>query len=110
MDYALIRGESLTRYGEEGALESDNPLVENAIRPSALGPKHGLLLGHLTAGERSAIIYTLLGSCRRHGINPFDYLKDLFTRLPAAKITETKQFSPADWAKAKAEEQIAQAA
>jgi hypothetical protein len=39
-------------------------------------------------------------SCRRHGLNPFDYLKDLFTRLPAAKITEIEQFTPAAWAKA----------
>jgi hypothetical protein len=53
-------------------------------------------------------IYTLLGSCRRQGINPFDYLKDLFTRLPAAKITEIKQFTPAAWAKAK-EKMVAQA-
>ena len=45
------------------------------------------------------MIYTLLGSCRRHGINPFDYLKDLFTRLPAAKITEIKEFTPAAWIK-----------
>jgi len=65
-------------------------------------------------GERSAVIYTLLGSCRRHGINPFEYLKDLFngrlktsTRLPLAKI---KEFMPAAWAKAKAGEKIAQAA
>ena len=42
------------------------------------------------------MIYTLLGSCRRHGINPFDYLKDLFTRLPAAKITHVSgQLKPA---------------
>lgn len=47
------------------------------------------------------MIYTLLGSCRRQGINPFDYLKDLFTRLPAAKITQIKQFTPAAWARAK---------
>lgn len=46
-------------------------------------------------------MYTLLGSCRRHGVNPFDYLKDLFTRLPAAKITQIKEFVPAAWAKAK---------
>ena len=39
--------------------------------------------GHPEAGERSAVIYTLLGSCRRQGINPFAYLKDLFTGLPA---------------------------
>ena len=52
------------------------------------------------------MIYTLLGSCRRHGINPFDYLKDLFTRLPSAKITQIKQFTPSEWAKAKAKEKL----
>jgi hypothetical protein len=60
--------------------------IENSIRPSAPG-KNWLFVGHPQAGERSAVIYTLLGSCRRQGLNPFDYLKDLFTRLPAAKIT-----------------------
>jgi len=59
-------------------------------------------VGHPDAGERSAVIYTLLGSCGRHGINPFDYLKDLFTRLPASRITEIKEFAPEAWAKAKA--------
>ena len=85
-------------------MEIDNNLIENAIRPSALGKKNWLFVGHPEAGERSAVIYTLLGSCRRHGINPFDYLKDLFTRLPAAKITQIKEFTPAAWAKAKAKE------
>ena len=61
----------------------------------------GCSLGHPEAGERSAVIYTLLGSCRRHGVNPFDYLKDLFTRLPSAKITQIKEFTPEEWAKAK---------
>ena len=76
--------------------------IKNAIRPSALGKKNWLFIGHPTAGERSAVIYTLLGSCRRQGINPFEYLKDLFTRLPAAKITQIEQFTPRAWAKAKA--------
>jgi hypothetical protein len=44
------------------------------------------------------VIYSLLGSCRRHEINPFEYLKDLFARLPAAKITEIKAFTPTGWA------------
>jgi hypothetical protein len=52
------------------------------------------------------VIYTLLGSCRRHGINPFEYLKDLFTRLPSAKITEIRRFTPAAWAKAQAKENV----
>ena len=66
----------------------------------SLGKKNFLFIGHPEAGERSVVIYTLLGSCRRHGVNPFDYLKDLFTRLPAAKITEIKEFTPAAWARA----------
>jgi transposase len=107
IDYALVRWESLTRYVADGALEIDNNLIENAIRPSALGKKNWLFIGHPTAGERSAILYTLLGSCRRHQINPFEYLKDLFARLPAAKITQIKEFTPAAWAKAKGK--IAQA-
>ena len=70
-------------------------------------PKNWLFVGHPEAGERSAVIYTLLGSCRRHGVNPFDYLKDLFTRLPAAKIKHINEFTPSAWAKAKAKEQSA---
>ena len=111
IDYALKRWEALTRFIEDGTLEIDNNLIENANRPSALGKKNWLFVGHPEAGERSAVIYTLLGSCRRHGINPFDYLKDLFTRLPAAKINQIKEFTPAAWAKAKAREKmVAQAA
>jgi hypothetical protein len=111
IDYALKRWEALTQFIADGNLEIDNNLIENAIRPSALGKKNFLFFGHPDAGERSAVIYTLLGSCRRHGINPFDYLKDLFTRLPAAKITQIKEFTPAAWTRASAKEKvIAQAA
>jgi transposase len=109
IDYALKRWEALTRFVEDGVLEIDNNLIENLIRPSAIGKKNWLFIGHPEAGERSAVIYTLLGSCRRHTINPFDYLKDLFTRLPAAKITQIKEFTPAAWAKAR-EKAVAQAA
>jgi len=99
IDYALKRWDALTRFVEDGVLEIDSNLIENSIRPSALGKRNWLFIGHPGAGERSAVIYTLLGSCRRHGINPFDYLKDLFTRLPAAKITQIRQFTPSQWAK-----------
>jgi len=109
IDYTLARWTALTRFVDDGRLEIDNNLIENAIRPSALGKKNWLFIGHPTAGERSAVIYTLLGSCRRQGINPFEYLKDLFTRLPAAKISEIEQFTPRAWAKAKSV-RLAQAA
>jgi transposase len=108
IDYTLKRWEALTRFIEDGVLEIDNNLIENAIRFSALGKKNWMFVGHPEAGERSAVIYTLLGSCRRHGVNPFNYLKDSFTRLPAAKITEINQFTPEAWSKAA--DKIAQAA
>jgi hypothetical protein len=106
IDYALKRWDALNRFVDDGVLEIDTNLLENLIRPSALGKRNWMFIGHPKAGERSAVIYTLLGSCRRHGINPFDYLKDLFTRLPAAKITEIRAFTPAAWAKAKAKEKM----
>jgi hypothetical protein len=57
------------------------------------------------------VICTLLGSCRRHGIIPIEYLNDLLTRLSSAKITHVKEFWPAAWAMAKAKHRlVAQAA
>jgi transposase len=109
IDYALKRWEALNRFVDDSVLEIDTNQLENSIRPSALGKRNWLFVGHPEAGERSAVIYTLLGSCRRHGINPCEYLKDLFPHLPAAKITQIKEFTPAEWAKAQSK-LVAQAA
>jgi transposase len=101
IDYALSRWEALTRYVADGRLEIDNNLCENAIRPTAVGKKNFLFVGHPQAGQRSAVIYSVLGSCRRHGINPAEYLHDVFERLPKAKTSEVKSLTPAAWAKTK---------
>jgi len=47
------------------------------------------------------VIYSVLGSCRRHGINPAEYLQDVFERLPKAKTSEVPALTPAAWAKAR---------
>ena len=86
---------------EDGRLEIDNNICENAIRPTAIGKRNFLFIGHPEAGQRSAVIYSVLGSCRRHGINPAEYLQDVFERLPKAKTSEVKSLTPAAWAKAK---------
>jgi len=101
IDYTLSRWEALNRYLDDGRLEIDNNLVENAIRPTALGKKNFLSIGHPEAGQRSAVIYSLLGSCRRLGINPAEYLQDLFERLPKAKTSEIKSLTPTAWLKVK---------
>jgi hypothetical protein len=102
IDYMLKRWTVLNQFVEDGTPEIDNNLIENAIRPSALEKKNWMFIGDLEAGERSAVIYTLPGSCRRHGIHPFDYLRDLFMQLPSAKIIQIQNFTLTAWAKAKA--------
>ena len=95
IDYTLGRWEALTRYAADGRLEIDNNQCENAIRPTAVGKKNFLFIGHPDAGQRSAVIYSVLGSCRRHGINPAEYLQAVFERLPKAKTSEVKALTPA---------------
>jgi transposase len=101
IDYTLARWAALIRYVDDGRLEIDNNLCENSIRPTAVGKKNFLFVGHPDAGQRSAVIYSVLGSCRRHGINPAEYLQDVFERLPKAKTSEVPALTPAAWAKAK---------
>lgn len=97
--YALARWAELSRYVEHGRAEIDNNLVENAIRPTALGKKNFLFIGHPAAGWRSAVIYSVLGSCRRLGIDPHEYLRDVLRRLPDMKMSQIEQITPAAWAK-----------
>ena len=81
--YLLAQWEPLTAHLAQGQTRLDTNIVENAIRPTKLGAKNWLFIGHPDAGQRSAIIYSIVGSCRRHGIDPFLYLRDVLTRLPA---------------------------
>jgi len=101
IDYTLARWAALIRYVDDGRLAIDNNACENSIRPTAVGKKIFLFIGHPEAGQRSAVIYSVLGSCRRHGINPAEYLQDVFERLPKAKSSEVPALTPAAWVKAK---------
>ena len=74
--------EPLVAHLNHGQSRLDNSPVENAIRPSAIGKKIWLFISHPDAGDRSAIIYSIIASCQRFGIDPFAHLKDVLTRLP----------------------------
>jgi len=95
-----------------GALvfEIDNNLIENAIRPTAVGKKNWLFIGEAAAGERSAILYTVIENCRRRGIDPFSYLKEVFTRLPSMTNWQVKDITPKAWAKQQSRTVLATAA
>jgi hypothetical protein len=96
--YALPLWEQLLVYVSDGRIEIDNNLVENAIRPTAVGKKNYLFFGHPEAGERSAIIYTLLENCKREGINPQEYLHDVLSRRLTTPLDQIAELTPANWA------------
>jgi transposase len=98
--YALGQWESLLVYLDHGQVEIDNNSVENAIRPCALGKKNWLFIGDVGAGQRSATLYSLLGSCLRRAINPRAYLHWLITRLPLATNQTVHTLTPAAYAAA----------
>jgi transposase len=91
-DYLLGQWESLVTHLRFGQSRLDNNLVENAIRPSCIGKKNWLFIGHPDAGQRSAIIYSLIVSCQRHDKDPLAYLKDLLSRLP--RMTNQDDWRP----------------
>jgi transposase len=105
--YTLSLWPQLLRFRDDGRLEIDNNLVENAIRPTAIGKKNWLFIGHPEAGDRSAIIYTLLENCKRLGINPREYLHDVLSRLPTMTNWQTQSLTPRNWLAAARKSQAA---
>ena len=100
IDYTLSQWPTLGICLEDGRIEIDNNLVENAIRPTAIGKKNWLFIGEAAAGQRGAILYTLIESCRRRGIDPHAYLRDVLTRLPTTTNWQIKDITPEAWARA----------
>ena len=100
IDYTLGQWPTLEVFLRNGKVEIDNNLVENAIRPTAIGKKNWLFMGEAGAGQRGAIIYTLVETCRKRGIDPYKYLRDVLTRLPTLKNTQISEVAPDAWAKA----------
>ena len=97
-DYLLRHWAPLTRHLEHGETRLDNNLVENAIRPSAIGKKNWLFIGHPDAGQRSAIIYSLVISCQRRGVDPLAYLRDVLRRLPTMTTKDDlNALLPVNW-------------
>ena len=87
----------LNRYLEHGKLEIDNNLVENAIRPVALGRKNYLFKGSHKGAGRSAIIYSLLSTANLQNKNPWKYLRDTLIRIPDHSIRKLDQLLPSNY-------------
>lgn len=92
--YSIERWERLSRYTESGMLHIDNNPVENSIRPVAIGRKNYLFAGSHEAAKRSGMLYSLLGTCKKHNIEPTAWLKEVLLRIPAHPINRISELLP----------------
>jgi hypothetical protein len=97
ISYCLSNWAALTRYTDDGDLVIDNNVAENALRPVAVGRKNWLFAGSNNGGHTGAALMSLVASCKRHGLDPFAYLRDVLTRLPATPVSQLDQFLPDLW-------------
>jgi transposase len=101
--YLLGHWAPLTAHLQYSHTKLDTNAVENAIRPSKLGAKNWLFIGHPKAGDRTAVLYSLIVSAQRRGLDPHAYLKDVLTRLPAmTNHDDLTPLLPATWRPASA--------
>lgn len=98
--YAQLQWQALRRYTEDGDLAIDNNAAERALRAVAVGRKNWIFAGSDEGGRRAATLYSLLASARRHGLDPYAYLRDLFQRLPTHPHDRLAELTPAAWAQA----------
>ena len=97
IDYALSNWRGLTRYLDDGDVPIDNNAAENAVRPLCVGRKNWLFVGSQQAGERAAVVLSLIESAKLNGHDPWAYLKDVFERLPTLKQRDLATLLPHNW-------------
>ena len=92
--YALGLWEALVRYADDGRLEIDNNAAERALRVVALGRKNYLFAGSDAGGERSAAIYSLIGTAKLNGLDPETYLREVLSRIAEHPINRIEELLP----------------
>lgn len=96
--YSLRRWEKLCVYTTNGILQIDNNLIENSIRPIALGRKNYLFAGSHERARDAAMLYSLFATCRLHNINPGQWLTNLFEKINSTKKEDLHLLLPQNYA------------
>ncbi len=113
LTYAKNHELALSRYLEDGRLQIDNNAMERDLRPIAIGRKNWIQVGSLEGGERAAVFFTLVSSCKGIGVDPFEYLRDVIERIPTHPNRRLHELTPIAWKAAReqaAQERLAEAA
>lgn len=97
ISYTIWNWDALVRYLEDGVLEIDNNAAERALRTIAVGRKNWLFAGSDNGGKTAAVLFSLTSTCKRHHIDPFAYLRDIFARISAHPAHRLSELLPDEW-------------
>jgi len=95
--YALSNWEALIRYAGDGDLEIDNNGAERSLRGVAVGRKNWLFFGSDNGGRTAAVLTSFIATCKRLGIDPFAYLRDIFDRISTYPQGRLAELLPDQW-------------
>jgi transposase len=95
--YLQNQWNALSHYASTGFVPSHNNASENGLRPAVLGRRNWLFAGSVEGGRTAAVWMSIIQTCRLHEIDPFEYLKDVLTRLPSTSTGQIDQFLPDRW-------------
>lgn len=97
VSYTMKRWDALTRYIDDPKVAIDSNAVEREFRPVALGRKNWLFCASEEGAESSAILYSLIASCRLAGVDPWDYLIDVLERISVHPASQVHELFPSNW-------------
>jgi hypothetical protein len=97
ISYTLSLWPRLKNYIADGRYEIDNNLIENSIRPVALGRKNYMFAGSHEGAKRAAMMYSFFGSCKMNNVNPYEWLKDVLDRIQDHKANKLDELLPSIW-------------
>ena len=95
--YTLSNWDALVRYCQDGALEIDNNGAERSLRGVAVGRRNWTFFGSDNGGNTAAILNSFIATCKRHHIDPFEYLRDVFARISAQPKNRLEELLPDKW-------------
>jgi transposase len=99
LGYTRNQWGALTRFLDDARLKLDNNSAERQLRRVAVGRKNWLFAGSDEGAERACVLYSLIASCKLHGVNPFDYLCDVLVRVGDHPARDVLALSPKNWKK-----------
>jgi transposase len=95
--YALNQWDALCVYASDGDLSIDNNIAERALRRIAVGRGNWMFCGSDNGGNTAAVLFSFIATCERHGINPFEYLRDVLERIATTPISRLAELLPGRW-------------